>query len=87
MFWNRFGERAPVYPPFSPNAVYSNIGWTLIGYAVEKVTGKPVGEFIAENVWGKLGMKHTFLETPDDSLGFLPVNQPDWNASIGFEAP
>ncbi|KAM0431865.1 hypothetical protein ACHAPT_005117 [Fusarium lateritium] len=86
VFWSRFGERPPAYPPFSPNALYSNIGWALMGMVIEKVSGMSPEDFIEKNIWGPTGMKNTFAEKPDDSLGFIPFEDLWWNASLGFGA-
>ncbi|KAF4980692.1 hypothetical protein FZEAL_3360 [Fusarium zealandicum] len=88
VFWERFGERPPVYAPFAPNTVYSNIGWVLIGKIIEKVSGMPSEEFIQKFIWDPTGMKHTFSAKPeDDSVGFIPLDDEWWNATLGFVAP
>ncbi|KAF4460084.1 beta-lactamase 2 [Fusarium albosuccineum] len=85
VFDERFGQRPPLYAPFSPNPVYSNIGWVLLGRVFDKVSGEPAHEFIQEAIWGPTGMNHTFATKPDDSLGFIPANDELWNVDIGFE--
>lgn len=87
VFYSNFGKRPPVYQPFSPNTVYSNIGWALLGQVIEKVTGVPSGEYIRKNIWEPSGMKNTFASVPDDKLGFIPLDDVFWNVSLGFEAP
>jgi hypothetical protein len=32
-------------------------------------------------------MKHTFEETPDDALGFIPPGDEWWNATLGYGNP
>ncbi|KAF9770698.1 hypothetical protein IL306_011698 [Fusarium sp. DS 682] len=59
-FFRRFGERPPVYAPLSVNPVYSNVGFAIMGWIIEKVSGVPSGEFIKDNIWDPTGMKHTF---------------------------
>ncbi|KAF4342883.1 beta-lactamase 2 [Fusarium beomiforme] len=86
-FFNRFGERPPVYAPFSVNTVYSNVGFAIMGWIIEKVSGISSGQFIKENIWDPTGMKHTFYSKPDDSLGFIPVDDEWWNATLGYGAP
>lgn len=39
--------------------LYSNTGYVLLGMLIEKTTGKPYGEFMAERVFKPLGMTHT----------------------------
>lgn len=41
---------------------YSNTGFTLLGRVIEKVSGKPMGQFLAERILDPLGMAHSQLE-------------------------
>ncbi|OBS19957.1 hypothetical protein FPOA_11680 [Fusarium poae] len=86
-FFDRFGERPPVYAPFEANPVYSNIGFALMGWIIERVSGMPSGEYIKKHIWDPVGMEHTFEETPDDSLGFIPPGDEWWNATLGYGNP
>jgi CubicO group peptidase (beta-lactamase class C family) len=36
---------------------YSNVGFTMLGYIIEKVTGKNYGVYIKENIWKPLQME------------------------------
>lgn len=36
---------------------YSNVGFTMLGYIIEKVTGKNYGVYIRENIWKPLNME------------------------------
>jgi CubicO group peptidase (beta-lactamase class C family) len=40
---------------------YSNTGYFLLGMLIEKASGKPYGEFMAERIFTPLGMDHTRL--------------------------
>ncbi|MFE6101343.1 serine hydrolase domain-containing protein [Streptomyces laurentii] len=42
---------------------YSNTNAILLGLVVEKAGGMPLNEFIAKNVTGRAGLRHTFLPT------------------------
>ena len=44
---------------FAPGSQYkySNSGYFLLGYLVEKISGKPYDEYLQENIFGPLGMK------------------------------
>ncbi|KAI0129092.1 beta-lactamase/transpeptidase-like protein [Xylariales sp. AK1849] len=84
VFWDLFGHRAPVYPPFT-TSVYSNIGFALLGWAVESVTNIPLSDYLRDSVWEPTGMHHTYASKPDDSLGAIPVDEQWWNATMGFE--
>ncbi|HJQ23479.1 MAG TPA: serine hydrolase domain-containing protein [Blastocatellia bacterium] len=58
---------ARVYPPgVIPS--YSNYGAALAGYIVERVSGRPFNEYVAENIFKPLGMTHSTFEQP------LPAN-------------
>jgi len=43
---------------------YSNGGYTLLGFIIERQSGKSYGEFLQENIFMPLGMKHTGYEDP-----------------------
>lgn len=50
---------------------YSNTGFALLGYIVQKVSGEPYEKYIDENVFLPLGMTHTYWEyakVPPDQL-------------------
>ncbi|MBE3576561.1 MAG: beta-lactamase family protein [Limnochordales bacterium] len=40
--------------------VYSDLGYIMLGAIVEKVSGKPLDQFIKERITDPLGMEHTF---------------------------
>lgn len=86
-FFERFGERPPVYAPYAVNPVYSNVGFAIMGFIIEKVSGISSGEFIKKEIWDPAGMEHTFYSKPDDSLGFIPVDDEWWNATLGYGDP
>jgi CubicO group peptidase (beta-lactamase class C family) len=54
---------ARVYPPGTIPS-YSNYGASLAGYIVERVSGRPFNEYIAENILKPLGMTHTTFAQP-----------------------
>jgi CubicO group peptidase (beta-lactamase class C family) len=52
---------------------YSNRGWTLAGYVVQRVSGVPIEDFMRTEVFEPLGMTHTTLEfwkVPDLPTGY-----------------
>ncbi|VBB76563.1 Putative protein of unknown function [Podospora comata] len=87
VFFERFGERAPVQLPFSPNAVYSNAGFAILGFAFESATNRSFRDFVQHEVWAPLNMTSTFATKPDDSVGFIPTDDIWWNASLGYAEP
>lgn len=44
---------------------YSNSGYVLLGYVIEKLTGKPYGEYIDEAIFKPLGMKNSYYDSPN----------------------
>jgi CubicO group peptidase (beta-lactamase class C family) len=56
-----------IYPPGVVPA-YSNYGAALAGYIVERVSGRPFSEYVAENILKPLGMTHSTFDQP------LPAN-------------
>jgi CubicO group peptidase (beta-lactamase class C family) len=51
-----------IFPPGTVPA-YSNYGAALAGYIVERVSGRPLADYIEENIFKPLGMTHsTFVE-------------------------
>lgn len=57
---------------------YSNVGFDLIGYLVERISGKPFNEYMAEEVFRPLNMQNTYWflsEIPHDNIA-TPHNMP-----------
>ena len=53
---------------------YSNRGWALAGYVVQRVAGEPIEDFMAREVFAPAGMSRTtlrFWEVPDLIQGFV----------------
>ena len=50
-------------PDFEPDSrhLYSNAGYVLLGYIVEKAGGKPYPEALKERITSKIGLKDTYL--------------------------
>ncbi|MBW3521666.1 serine hydrolase [Chryseobacterium sp. NKUCC03_KSP] len=48
---------------FQPNEryEYSNTGYALLGYIIEKVSGQSFGDYLEANIFKPLGMKNTFV--------------------------
>ncbi|HEX8846026.1 MAG TPA: serine hydrolase [Pyrinomonadaceae bacterium] len=44
---------------------YSNSGYILLGYVIERASGKPYADFLRENVFQPLGMKNTDYDVND----------------------
>jgi len=52
-----------IYPPGTVPA-YSNYGAATAGYIVQRVSGRPFEQYIAENIFTPLGMTHSTFEEP-----------------------
>ena len=71
---------------------YSNSGYFLLGCIVEKVSGKPLGEYLKDTLFTPLGMKDTGmhrrgLALDHEALGYSYVGgkvekAPDWDMSL-----
>lgn len=65
--WDQWLEATGKKPlDFTPGEkfTYSNSGYTLLGFIIERVSGKSYGEFLQENIFTPLGMKQTGYEDP-----------------------
>jgi CubicO group peptidase (beta-lactamase class C family) len=69
----------PLPLDFEPGTTwaYSNTNFALLGWAIEKVAGKPYTDVLTERVLKPLGMEHTRFENVNDviprrSHGYLP---------------
>jgi len=58
----------PVFEP-GEKREYSNSGFVLLGYIVEKVVGKPYGEALKERIAGRIGLKDTYFGTGKTDVG------------------
>jgi CubicO group peptidase (beta-lactamase class C family) len=62
-----------------PLAFQPGQGWryhhsfAVLGILISRVTGRPLAEHLAEDVFGPLGMTDTALWVPEDKLGRLPA--------------
>jgi len=76
---------------FAPGVVpaYSNYGVGLASYIVQRVSGQPFEQYVAEHVFAPLGMAHsTFYQPPQKELEALPSQGYGGNTTkppIGFE--
>ncbi|KAK3994822.1 beta-lactamase-like protein 2 [Cladorrhinum sp. PSN332] len=76
------GKLPPSYAPFT-TPTYSNLGFVLLSYIAERITGKEFKTLVQESVLNPLGLKHTFVSTPDDSVGIIPGSRR--TTTWGFE--
>jgi CubicO group peptidase (beta-lactamase class C family) len=57
--WPRDGEALTIHFTPGERFSYSGSGMVLLQRAVEKITGKPLNDYMKEAVFGPLGMKHS----------------------------
>lgn len=50
----------PLFEPDSQH-MYSNSGYVLLGYILEKIEGKPYHEILKKRITSKIGLKNTYL--------------------------
>ena len=65
--WDQWLEATAKKPlEFTPGEKfkYSGSGYTLLGFIIERVSGKSYGDFLQENIFTPLGMKQTGYEDP-----------------------
>ncbi|KAE9374293.1 beta-lactamase/transpeptidase-like protein [Stipitochalara longipes BDJ] len=88
-FFNGFPQRRPVFAP-STTPAYSNVAFQILGYALEKITGKSFTDMLNDDIIKPLRLNSTSYSRPENTnLGVIP-GTPDssgWNLDIGDEGP
>jgi len=69
---------ARIFPP-GKIVAYSNYGATLAGYIVQRVSGEPFNQYVADHIFKPLGMTHSTFDQP------LPASLAD-HISIGYKS-
>ncbi|KAF2967354.1 hypothetical protein GQX73_g6229 [Xylaria multiplex] len=87
-FFQGLKKLPPSFSPFVTPA-YSDIGYVLLGYALEKMTGKPFQRSFEDKVVKPLNLSYTFWKAPNDSLGVIPGDRKltTWAFNMGNESP
>ncbi|TPX16053.1 uncharacterized protein E0L32_000387 [Thyridium curvatum] len=87
-FFEGMKHTIPSYPP-SQTATYSDLSWLILGYALETITGKKFQDMLENDVLKPLGLEHTFLFAPNETLGAIPSDKSrvQWYYSLGDTAP
>lgn len=82
-------KQHPIFPT-AHSPAYSNVAYTLLGYAQQAITGTPVSAAITNNIFGALGMTHSsYTETPS-SGGVVPGGDSSavgWGDDLGPSSP
>jgi D-alanyl-D-alanine carboxypeptidase len=82
-------------PDFEPDAMhrYSNAGYILLGYIVEKVGGKPYQGALKERITSKIGLKDTYLgigntdPSKNEALSYRYIGGWKEAAELDFSVP
>jgi CubicO group peptidase (beta-lactamase class C family) len=71
---------APLDHPVGSRWWYSNSGYSLLGYVIERVTGAAFADFLGRYILGPLGMSATGYDVnhpdPTHAVGYDPIGQP-----------
>lgn len=59
----------PLAFPIREQREYSDLGFMLLGYIIERVSGEPLDVFVAENLYSPLGLSSTAFSPRDKGLG------------------
>lgn len=95
-FWKMIKDKPLDFEP-GTKFNYSNSGYMLLGYIIEKVTGQPYEAVVRKNLFQPSGMTHsgfdfTHLTSPDKSIGYMVLNKeahtpaPIVDSSVAFSA-
>ncbi|CAN7668812.1 D-alanyl-D-alanine-carboxypeptidase/endopeptidaseAmpH [Bosea sp. LjRoot90] len=91
-YWDWIASHRPAYRP-GTTAIYSNVGFGLLGEALGKAGGKPFAELVHERIAAPLGMADTALrlseaQKPRLMTGLDPFGKPDpnWDATEVMQA-
>ncbi|KAK8101485.1 beta-lactamase/transpeptidase-like protein [Apiospora kogelbergensis] len=86
-FFNGLGNVPPSFGT-AWTVGYSNVGYQILAYALEAITGKKFANMLQSDVIDKLGLKHTYYQKPPDNLGIIVQGQQSgWNYSLGDASP
>jgi len=80
---NHMPER--IFPPFVVPA-YSNYATTLAGYIVQRVSGEPFAQYVADHIYAPLDMKHTTFVQPLPA-DLLPLMSNGYRKASGKAQP
>ncbi|MCJ1379774.1 hypothetical protein MMC17_002877 [Xylographa soralifera] len=74
---------------FYPNyrSTYSNVAYSLLGLALENVTGQAFPDLIASSILEPLGMHNTSFSKPRDGDGIIPYGFNNWRTDLGADNP
>ncbi|KOC13312.1 alkaline D-peptidase [Aspergillus flavus AF70] len=82
-------QQLPVAPP-GVTPIYSNVGFQILGYIIERITGQPFSDVLESRILKPLSLTKTSLHTPlSSSSGLIPTNPrtSGWSNQYTGEAP
>jgi len=88
-FFDGFLQRHPVFAP-STTPAYSNAAFQILGYALEKITGKSYTAMLKDDIIKPLRLNGTSYDQPKNSTrGAIPgtFESSGWTFDIGDEGP
>lgn len=69
--------RVPLTAPPGSRAEYSDIGFILLGEALQKLSGEPLDQFSQREIFAKLNLAHTCFNPPADLKSAIPPTEDD----------
>ncbi|OGM48014.1 alkaline D-peptidase [Aspergillus bombycis] len=78
-------HQPPVAPP-GVTPIYSNVGFQILGYIIERITGQPFEEVLKSRILHPLSLRNTSLRAPSsNSSGIIPTNPEasGWSTQYG----
>ncbi|MCJ1478953.1 hypothetical protein MMC13_007637 [Lambiella insularis] len=79
-------KRASVFEA-NARSTYSNVAFSLLGLALENVTGKAYLDVISSSILEPLKMRDTSFIKPKDSSGIIPYGVNHWTVDLGANRP
>jgi CubicO group peptidase (beta-lactamase class C family) len=64
---------------------YSNVGYMVLGYLIEKVAQEPFALFLEKNIFDPLHMTNTGFAEKDSDVANLAIGYAQWQSSIAQE--
>jgi len=82
-FWNKPLDFQP-----GEQERYSNSGYAVLGYLIERLSGQPYGDFVEQNIFQPLGMSHSSYGSdsaivPERAAGYEPTPTGPRNVEFG----
>jgi CubicO group peptidase (beta-lactamase class C family) len=78
---------APLTQPPGQELIYCSVAYLLLGEIVRRVSGKHLGDFARERIFGPLGMRDSFFVTPEAVRPRIVHHLPDSDMGPMFEDP